>query len=659
VKKLDKPRYFPLGLSGSGKMRRGFTARWRVASVVGGFLLGLLLTGSGGCTEAFTNNCAATRSCPVPNDVNAAGEGGQAPVDGVAGDGNSAAGGQSHGGAAGSAGGGETAQPCKRDADCEDDDPANGEERCAAGACEPGDAPPRIVSITPADGAIDVEPDVVLSVVFSEPLDPATVGPDTFRVFAGTTPLAGTLKLSAGRDQVRFAPADSLLPRGGYRVEISAQIKDDAGIEMLSTFSSRFRAKDGAWQIRTLASADALELPFALSVAPSGSLLVAWLHTEGTTCGASGTWVFRNQSKASDLFESKLESPCSRIATSIARDGSAAAAWWQVSSVRTQSFVGSSWGNTERQGPGTGGVHFVDTDVFAHDAQHVSLLLDVDGVGGPIRDLEPGPARGDWDHTSRYVVEQLGSRLGAVFDDSGDGLAFWTFTDGVYSLGYDSLAGKWETVATVLPGTAGGNVTRSVPGVARSNEGDVLVAWVEGPANNQVLKSSRFEPDLGWDKLPVEVSSGLGGEPLFEAPAVVFDGETFVTAWTAATGGKLTTYSARYDLEEGTWGKREPHVSELGESAVLMPRLGVDAGGNLMLLWAVGEDPISLVYQRFDADAGEWGAVAAIPGASFSDAKLATEGKLPFAWAKNGLGGVMFRSDETDGSQTLKLASFF
>jgi hypothetical protein len=89
-----------------------------------------------------------------------------------------------------------------------------------------------------------------------------------------------------------------------------------------------------------------------------------------------------------------------------------------------------------------------------------------------------------------------------------------------------------------------------------------------------------------------------------------------------------------------------------------MPRLGTDAQGNLMLVWAVGVDPIALVYQRYRASTGEWGNVEPLSDVSFSDATFATEGKLPFGFAKNGLGGVMFRTGSA-GSQKLQLASFY
>ena len=111
-------------------------------------------------------------------------------------------------------------------------------------------------------------------------------------------------------------------------------------------------------------------------------------------------------------------------------------------------------------------------------------------------------------------------------------------------------------------------------------------------------------------------------------------------------------------MDSGQWRTDEPHVCDWGESAVLMPRLGVDARGNLLLVWAIEGAPTTLAYQRYRAETGAWESIQPIEGASFTDASFATEGKLPFALAPNGVGGLMFRTSERSG-QAVKLAQFF
>ena len=371
-----------------------------------------------------------------------------------------------------------------------------------------------------------------------------------------------------------------------------------------------------------------------------------------------GQWLHSGVAKPTERFVADPSSDCTHISSSLAPDGSAAVGWGQSSVVWTQSFVKNSWDEAERQTTGYGGVgvNFKGTQLFAQDAQHVSIVLDAGGG----RQIYQGPARGEWEQDNRYLLSQTNaSRVEVVYGADGVQLAVWTHADGVYALGYDSDADEWDAEATILPGTDGGTVDRGVASIAASQDGDALVLWIEGPSNSQTLKSSRFKPATGWENTPTTVGTGLANAPLFDAPALVFDGDTFVSAWTAPSAGKLTTFTSRYDLKSGKWSDREPHVSDLGASAVLMPRLGVDAQRNLMLVWAVGSDPFKLVYQRYRAETEEWGAVDSLADIAFVDASFATEGKLPFAMAPNGLAGVLFRTDESDGTQTLKLASFF
>jgi hypothetical protein len=608
------------------------TANQSPEKVVGRTLWGALF-GVGlaamGCGNSFSEDCAASRSC-LPTDEGEAGEGGSVVS------------------AAGSGGGGGTG------VDAETGGGAAGQ----AGDCQAGDAPPSVVSITPAEGSKDVERDATITVRFSEALDPDSVSADTLKLFEGDSVVAGTLTLSAARDQATFASDAPLALWTTYHLELSREIKDAAGVPMLDDESTSFQVRDGVWSVTTLDDADAIELPSSLPVSSGGELLTTWLAGNGTGCGAKGAWIFEGETEAGDVFEAKRGTGCTHVSASIAPDGSAIASWGRDNAIWTQSFANGAWAASERQGPGYAGVSFVNTQVFAHDQGQLSIVLDVNAKGAPIRQFLGGPALGDWTPDNQYYIGQLGSRAQAAFGTDGAGLATWTYPDGVYVLSYDAQAASWGADATILPGTEAGGANRGVPSVAVSPEGDAVILWMEGPTNNQVLKSSRFTSMAGWSGMPVNVSTGLGAEPSFDAPGVVFDGETFVSAWTAATGGKLTTYTARYDMDSGKWSSRESHVTDLGESAVLMPRLGVDTHRNLMLVWAVGTEQLTLVYQRYRADAQTWGEVQAIPDGTFTDPAFATEGKLAFGFAGNGVGGLMLRT-ERSGSQRLQLASFF
>jgi hypothetical protein len=80
-----------------------------------------------------------------------------------------------------------------------------------------------------------------------------------------------------------------------------------------------------------------------------------------------------------------------------------------------------------------------------------------------------------------------------------------------------------------------------------------------------------------------------------------------------------------------------------------MPRLGVDAHRNLLLVWTLAKDPAPLVYQRYRGDTQTWGEIQLIPEVALF------ENTGPLSVAANGLAGTVFR-DLAESS--LELAQF-
>jgi len=195
------------------------------------------------------------------------------------------------------------------------------------------------------------------------------------------------------------------------------------------------------------------------------------------------------------------------------------------------------------------------------------------------------------------------------------------------------------------------------PNIALGKKGEAMTLWVANDDTSRSLKSSLLAHGDEWEEA-VTVTADLYPEPLFDPPALAFEGETFVSAWTAKSDKHYVAFTARYDSEHGEWSEPEEHAVPQGDSAAFMPRLGADSHHNLMLVWAVAGQPLRLAYQRYRAETSEWTKAAIIAGATFSDATLETDGKLPFSFSANGLGGLMFRT--TSGSTTtVKLAQFF
>src|SRR5688572_18605416 len=183
-----------------------------------------------GCMSDQFEGCEASRTCPPSKGgeagVGGDGESGDTNTGGGSGDSNT--GGSSdtgHGGSAGSSG----------DA---------GGEGGSGGADDDG-APPTIVSFAPADGDVDVERDITVTVTFSEPIDERSVTETSVALSGPDGEVSGTLSVDG--DVISFVPERKLNLLGTYVLGIDETIADLEGNTLGESASAEFRVRDGRW----------------------------------------------------------------------------------------------------------------------------------------------------------------------------------------------------------------------------------------------------------------------------------------------------------------------------------------------------------------------------------------------------------------------------
>ena len=105
--------------------------------------------------------------------------------------------------------------------------------------------PPTVVSMTPADQAVNVPLSSPIVVTFSEPLNPASVTASSV-VLAGPdgAPVSATLSLSTGNTVVTLRPAAALAADAAYTVAIAATIADLSGYTLPQAITARFVSLD-------------------------------------------------------------------------------------------------------------------------------------------------------------------------------------------------------------------------------------------------------------------------------------------------------------------------------------------------------------------------------------------------------------------------------
>lgn len=114
-------------------------------------------------------------------------------------------------------------------------------EPAAVGSPSPTDSiPPAITSVQPPPNARDVRQNVVITVQFSEPINPATVGPASFLLRQGPDAVPGSYAF--GDSSMSFVPADQLPTLTAFSVTVTRGIRDPAGNQL---------AQDTSWGFLT------------------------------------------------------------------------------------------------------------------------------------------------------------------------------------------------------------------------------------------------------------------------------------------------------------------------------------------------------------------------------------------------------------------------
>lgn len=109
---------------------------------------------------------------------------------------------------------------------------------------EPDTIPPVITAVLPANNAVDVPPDSVVDIYFSEEMDPASITTASVIVSLNSTAIAGTVEYQNG--QATFTPTNPLEYSAGYTITVTTDAQDLAGNALQSPYESVFTTSDEA-----------------------------------------------------------------------------------------------------------------------------------------------------------------------------------------------------------------------------------------------------------------------------------------------------------------------------------------------------------------------------------------------------------------------------
>ena len=100
---------------------------------------------------------------------------------------------------------------------------------------------PVVVRTSPSSGKRDVPLNTIIVIVFSEPIDAATLTPSSVQLFRGSSAVAGTVSLLQGTATAAvFVPSFSLAANTGYRLVVTQGVTDLQGDALAAETSVEF-----------------------------------------------------------------------------------------------------------------------------------------------------------------------------------------------------------------------------------------------------------------------------------------------------------------------------------------------------------------------------------------------------------------------------------
>lgn len=488
--------------------------------------------------------------------------------------------------------------------------------------------PPTVVTVTPAEGATDAEPNGTITLTFNESLNADTVNPTSITVAQGAAPVAGTVTLNS--NTVVFTPSSRLNLLGTYTVTASTSVTDLDGTPMQQPFTATFTVRDGVWKSRlTIAESDGLSGYYGVvppAIDAKGNALFVWAATPEGSKARSVYGRFRTPGTGlGEPFEIDQTEVAIEGSVSLAMNaaGDAVVAWVQTEGtfyrVYARRYIAGQWEEPPLRVDDydiTASIQELTTAAAPNGDFHV-LWRTYSTYNYVYGRHASGAAA--WDEVDSYITG--GTTMGTpklAFDNDGNGFLVLASTlSSVTQLAvqrYSTAAKDWS---------GGGNVTDSA-GVSTYNvvadaAGGAMALWRTADAT----KASRFTKARGWSAATTLDTGTYYDEG---SPGLARSSIGFTGLWPQSLpDGRDNVYASSYDGV--AWATESTLVSggELSVSEMSYVGIGHDSLDNGVALWfqvaPIGRVGSDLFFARYLAQTSRWSAptlVVPSPDAEFA-----------------------------------------
>ncbi len=450
--------------------------------------------------------------------------------------------------------------------------------------------PPSVVRGTPQPEEKDVDVLAPLVLVFSEPMDAASVTADSLTVEAGGARVEGTV--SCRQETCAFQATRPLPYREAVRVTVSTAARDVAGRPLASAHTRGFTTRGRQWsaspaQVQTARPG----LVPDVAVDGQGAALAVWVQggADGRVRPYAARRLPHGAWSAPQVLDTQHAGEAERPVVAVNAAGVGVAVWELRTETDSRLYAadfspetGWSAPRAVEQGTGPVGLARVAVDAQGHALVVYQQRDDTAASVWAVRRV----AGGGWGSPLRLEASAAPVAPVLSADAAGNALAAWVAVeaDGTRSLRARRFSpqGAWAAVEPVAA-----LVDEASPSVALSADGSATAVFRRRAEDGSLsILARRFVPGTGWG-----AESLLGrGSPTWGEVAVAMDrwGRALV-AWTGLGGSGPVLRLARYTVEAG-WQE-----VDVATGRATQPVVGADGQGNFHLLWVEnlsGEDRV-------------------------------------------------------------------
>ncbi len=477
---------------------------------------------------------------------------------------------------------------------------------------------PTVAGSSVSPSATNVDPNVALTLTFSESVDPDTVNGLSIVVINDTRPVLGTV--SASGATAVFSKSRPLALKSKYAFLATTGVRDLAGNPLPVPYSTTFTTRDGAWANARLIEGNSggnASVP-QVAVDAVGNAIAVWQQE-----GVAGPRIWANRFIAPSATSAGGWSVPQSIGLDSAdalfpqiamdRNGNAIAVWQQSDgtsvNIVANRFSNGVWNGAEliESQPGNA----INPRIAVNAAGNAVIVWSQFNAAGTTADIwanQFGVTTG-WAGAVLIESDPINSAVNPdiAIDANGDALAVWQQA----GMAFDDIwvnrlsGGSWSGAVKIETADDGHALS---PRIAMDSNGNAMAVWYQFDGTRTDVWVNRFAAGGAWGT-PTLIETDNADNAAF--PRIAFDaGGNAHVVWHQSDGSRFSIFSKRYTAANGWETIQLLETLDTGDAG--FPRIALDPNGNAIAVWQQSDGTRTSIWaNRYGAGTG-WGSAQLI-----------------------------------------------